>query len=106
MIAMALLRRTPLNTADLAASLADCFITPVWIITGVLLWRERAWGYLAGPGMLFQGSLLFAALILFLLIQPVLTGTPFLPANVVVISILGLVCFIPFAWFVYGMQRR
>jgi hypothetical protein len=41
--------------------------------------------YVAGLGMLFQGSMLFIALITFLLLQPFLANEPFAIADIVVI---------------------
>jgi len=42
-------------------------------------------------------------LIVFLLIQPVLTDAPFAIVDVVVILVMGLVCFVPFGLFVRGV---
>ena len=52
--------------------------------------------------MLSQGSMLFVALIIFLLLQPLLTSAPFAFTDVLVIAVMGLVCFIPFGMFVRG----
>lgn len=71
-----------------AAVLAADFLTiPAWIIGGALLWRRRPLGYVAGAGLLFQASMLFVALIIVLLAQPVLTGSPFALADVIVIAL-------------------
>jgi hypothetical protein len=48
--------------------------------------------------------MLFIALIIFLLLQPLLTGVPFAIANVLVIFVMGLICFIPFTLFVRGVM--
>ena len=85
------------------ALLADFLTGPAWVIGGVLLWRRRQFGYVAGLGLLFQASMLFIGLIIFLLIQPFLTTEPFALIDVVVILILGLICFVPFALFVRGV---
>jgi hypothetical protein len=95
-----------LARTELAVSLADFFITPAWIIVGVLLWRRNELGYVTGLGMLFQGSMLFIALITFLLLQPFLTAAPFAIADVAVIFTMGLLCFIPFARFVRGVVAK
>jgi hypothetical protein len=47
--------------------------------------------------------MLFIALILFLLLRPFLTAAPFALADVVVVFIMGLICFIPSALFVRGV---
>lgn len=97
----ALLART-----ELAVNISDFLITPAWIIVGVLLWRGKKPGYVAGLGMLFQGGLLFIALIAFLLLQPLLTDAPFTIADIVVIFAMGLICFIPFTLFVRGVVAK
>jgi len=56
--------------------------------------------------MLFQGSMLFIALIIFLLLQPFLTTAPLAIADIVVIFMMGLICFIPFALFVRGAMAE
>lgn len=92
--------------AELAVHIADFLITPAWVIVGVLLWRRRVLGYVMGLGMLFQASSLFIALIIFLLIQPLLTAAPFAASDAVVIFIMGLLCFIPMVLFVRGALAK
>jgi len=84
---------------ELALHISDFLITPAWIIGGILLWRREELGYVAGLGLLFQASTLFIGLIIFMVLQPALTGAPFVLADVVVILVMGLVCFIPFVRF-------
>lgn len=93
---------TPSET-ELAVHVADFFITPAWVVGGILLWRQQEWGYVVGFGLLFQATLLFVALILFLLLRPFLTNAPFLLADVIVIFVMGLICFVPFGFFVRGI---
>jgi hypothetical protein len=97
---------TLLAETELAVNVSDLLITPAWIIGGILLWQRKPLGYLAGLGLLFQGSMLFIALIVFLLLQPLLTSAPFAAADVIVIFMLGLVCFIPSALFVRGVLAK
>ena len=96
---------TPLSRTELAVLVADTMIIPAWIIGGALLWRRQALGYVAGAGLLFQASMLFVGLIIFLLLQPVLTDTPFAAADVAVVFVMGLVCFVPFGLFTRGLVR-
>ena len=91
---------------ELALQIADVVITPAWVIGGILLWRRQALGYVTGLGLLFQASMLFIALIIFLLLQPFLTTAPFVLVDVVVIFVMGLICFVPFALFVRGMVSK
>ena len=90
---------------DLRLATADVIITAAWIIGGVLLWRRQALGYVSGTGLLFQGSMLFIGLILFFLLQPLLTGADFALTDAVVTFAMGFVCFIPFGLFVRGVIR-
>ncbi|MGB2957237.1 MAG: hypothetical protein WBB64_14865 [Anaerolineales bacterium] len=99
----ALISQSPITKTELALHTADFLISPAWVICGLLLWQRKALGYVAGLGVLFQASMLFIGLIIVLLIQPFLTTAPFVLVDVVVIFIMGLVCFIPFALFIRGV---
>jgi hypothetical protein len=92
-----------LTETELAVNMADFITTPAWVIGGIMLWQRKELGYVTGLGLLFQGSLLFIALIIFLLLQPLLTDAPFAIADVIVILVMGLICFIPFGLFVRGV---
>lgn len=94
-----------LSEAELAVNIADFLTTPAWVIGGILLWKRKELGYVTGLGLLFQGSMLFIALIIFLLLQPLLSGVPFAVVDVIVIAGMGLICFIPFGLFVRGIAR-
>jgi hypothetical protein len=102
----ALANQTPITGTELALHISDFLITPALVICGVLLWRRKEFGYVSGLGLLFQASMLFIGLIIFLLLQPFLTPTPLVLADVVVIFIMGLICFIPFALFVRGVVAK
>jgi hypothetical protein len=102
----ALVNQTPIGTTELAVLISDFVTSPASIIGGVLLWRRKPLGYVAGMGLLFQTSMLFVGLILFMLLQPLLTAAPFSLADVVVVFIMGLVSFVPFALFVRGVVSR
>jgi hypothetical protein len=102
----ALINQTPIPEADLGVQVADSFAVPAWIIGGILLWRRRPLGYVAGAGLLFQASMLFVGVIGFLFLQPLLTAMPFALNDVIVLSIMGLICFVPFGLFVRGVVSR
>lgn len=99
----ALTSQTPIAETELALHTADFLIVPAWVIGGVLLWRRKEFGYVTGLGLLFQASMLFIGLIIFLLLQPFLTSAQFVLVDVVVIFTMGMICFIPFALFVRGV---
>jgi hypothetical protein len=92
-----------LSVPELATAAADLLIIPVWLIGGVLLWRRQAFGYVIGAGLLFQASMLFIGLLVFFILQPFLAAVPFRLEDFVVISVMGLICFIPFGLFVRGV---
>ena len=102
-IANALSSQTPIAETELALHTSDFLIAPAWVVCGVLLWRRKDSGYVAGLGLLFQASMLFIGLIIFLLIQPFLTTAPLALIDIVVVFAIGLICFIPFALFVRGV---
>lgn len=102
-LAGAVVNGTDLPRTELAVNIADFFITPAWIIGGIQLWRRQTFGYVTGLGLLFQGSMLFIALIIFLLLQPLLTNAPFALVDAIVIFVMGLICFVPFGLFVRGV---
>jgi hypothetical protein len=102
-IVQALISQTEIAETELALHTADFLITPAWVVCGVLLWQRKAFGYVAGLGLLFQASMLFIGLIIVLLLQPFITAAPFSLVDVVVILVMGLVCFIPFALFIRGV---
>ena len=78
----ALVNRIPIASTELSVLVSDFMINATWIIGGVMLWRRKPLGYVAGLGLLFQGSMLFSGLIVFLLLQPVLTSAAFAPADI------------------------
>ena len=98
-----LISKTPLAGPELALQVSDFIVSPAWVIGGILLWRRKPLGYVTGAGLLFQASMLFIGLIVFLLLQPLLTAAPFALVDTVVTFILGLICFVPFALFVRGL---
>jgi hypothetical protein len=95
--------RTPMAETDLALNAVDYMVAPALVIGGVLLWHRKAFGYVAGLGLLFQASMLFIGLIVVLILQPFLTAAEFALVDVVVVFVLGLICFVPFALFARGV---
>ncbi len=100
---VALANQTSITGTELALHVSDFLYSPALVIGGILLWRRKDFGYVSGLGLLFQASMLFIGLIMFLIIQAVLMITPFALVDVVVISIMGLICFVPFALFFRGV---
>jgi hypothetical protein len=102
----ALISQTPVAAAELALNVSDFMMAPAWVIGGVLLWRREALGYVTGLGLLFQASMLFIGLIFVLILRPFITSAQFVLSDVLVIFVMGMVCFIPFALFVRGVASK
>lgn len=102
----ALISQTPLPAAELALHVSDFMISPAWVIGGVLLWRRQALGYVTGLGLLFQASMSFIGLIVVLILRPFITAAQFVLSDVLVVFVMGMVCFIPFGLFVRGAASK
>jgi hypothetical protein len=100
MITRALINQSSIATTDLSVLLADFLLSPAWIIGGVLLLRRKALGYVSGLALLFQASMLFIGLIVFLALQPLLTDAPFAIVDILVVFLMGMICFIPFGMYI------
>jgi hypothetical protein len=99
----ALTRGVVLAETDLAVNISDFLTSPAWIIGGCLLWQRKELGYVAGLGLLLQGSLLFVALVMYMIVQSFLTSTPFPILDATEVMSMGLLCFIPFGLFFRGV---
>lgn len=64
----ALANTTPITGPELSLHTSDFLISPALVIGGVLLWRRKEFGYVSGLGLLFQASMLFIGLIIFVII--------------------------------------
>jgi hypothetical protein len=102
-ITSALMSGVPILTTELGVLVADLLLSVAWIAVGIQLWRRRPLGYLLGAGLLFQASMLFVGLIAFLLLQPLLANVPLALTDVLVVSLMGLLCFVPLSLFARGV---
>lgn len=96
----------PIARTDLAVDIADLLIAPLWMIGGVLLILRKALGYVAAVGLLFQASMLFIALAVFLPLQSLLMGGQLRLADAVVILLMGSACFVPLILLLRGPRSR
>lgn len=94
-----------LTKAELAPNLSDIVISPVFIIVGISLWKKKALGYIGGLGTLFSAVMLFVGLIIFMLLQPLLTTEAFSLMDLIIVAIMGMICAIPFVLFVRGVMK-
>jgi len=88
MLVEAAAQQVMLPLTEIGVLLADVAVSVLWIACG---------------GLLFGASMLFVCLIAFLLLQPTLTTELFVPIDVIVVFIMGCVCFIPTGLFIRGV---
>jgi hypothetical protein len=106
MIAQASVNQITLPVSEIGVLIADMVLSAIWIAGGILLLLRKPLGYASGLGLLFAGSMLFIALIIFLLLEPLLTEAPLALTDVIVVLLMGMSCFIPFFLFLRGVLLR
>ncbi len=99
----AIITKAALPETEIALNISDFLISPATVIVGILLWQRKKFGYVSGLGLLFQQSMLFIGLIAVLVMHPYIIDVPFPLIDIVVVFIMGLVCFIPFFLFARGV---
>ena len=99
----ALTSQAPVTTLECAQWIADLAVgMPPLLVGGLLLWRREALGYVAGMGMLLVGSMLFIGLIHVMVFQALASAAPIDGVGILIVLVMGAICFIPFALFVRG----
>jgi hypothetical protein len=98
-----MIKRAALPSSEIGVLIADVILSLIWIAGGVLLLRKSPLGFVSAFGLLFAASMLFAGLIIFLILQPLITDATFSISDIIVIFLMGLVCFIPFILFARGV---
>jgi len=106
MIVAAGTNRAALPILEIGVLVADIVLSVLMIAGGAALLRRMPLGYISGLGLLFAASMLFVGLIVFLLLQPLITEAPFALLDVIVVFVMGLICFIPFGLFVRGVASE
>jgi hypothetical protein len=91
---------------DIGVSIADMVLSALLFIGGIQLFRRKPLGYVSGMGLLFTASTLFIGVILIVLLQPILTSAPFVLEDVIVLSGMALICFIPTGLFMRGVLLK
>lgn len=97
---------TSIPAGEYGTLIADLILSTLWAAGGILLLRRRPLGYAAGLGLLFAVSMLFVGLIVFLLVQPLITTAKFALVDVLVVAAMSLVCFIPFGMYWRGAAKQ
>ncbi|MCB2179539.1 hypothetical protein KQH54_00285 [bacterium] len=95
-----------LTATIIGLNLSDMILSVAWIVGGGALWRQTQLGYKLGAGLLYQGSMLFLALIVLMLVQPFILGGVVAWVDVIVLAVMGLVVFFPLGMFLRGVARR
>jgi hypothetical protein len=75
---------------------------PAMLIGGVLLWRHKRLGYVAGAGLLLQFGLTPTGLAAIIAFQPILSASPLDVGTIVGLLIFSMVCFASLAFFIRG----
>jgi hypothetical protein len=91
---------------DIGVLIADMILSLLWIAGGILLIMRKPLGIAGGLGLLFSASALFIALVIFLLLGPVLTEMPLKPGDILVVIAMGMVCFIPFYFYLRAVLSK
>ena len=78
---------------------------PALLVIGLLLWRCEALGFVAAPGLLFQGGVLNAGFALVLVTEAIFTSSPINAPFVALVFVIGAISFILLAFFVRGAAR-
>jgi hypothetical protein len=105
LIAGAVITRRAISGTQLATLVADLVVSPVWIAGGLQLWRRRDFGYVSGAGLLFQASMLFIALVVLLLVQPLVAGTQPAWTDLAVVLVMASVFIVPLVLCARGVAR-
>jgi hypothetical protein len=104
-IAGALTSTGPIPMLEIAVRIADLVMLPLWVAGGVSLLRRKPFGYTSAAGLLFMSSMLFIGLLVFFVLQPIMTDLPFPTVDFVVVLVMGMISFVPFGLYLRGVGR-
>jgi hypothetical protein len=105
-IITALLDQRPVGSMQLAQWIDDLVVaSPPLFMAGLLMLKRRAFGYVAGTGLLLVCSMLFMGLVPFMVVRAQLSNTPLNATDILVVLVSGLICFIPFPLFLRGTSK-
>ncbi len=102
-IVTSLINKTNADVLTLALWIDDLLIMcPVMIIGGILLWRKKALGYIAGFGILLAYGLLSLGLVPVLTFKANYNSVPVGIVDIIVVVVMGLICLVPLIFFIRG----
>ncbi|MBN2048462.1 MAG: hypothetical protein JW750_11510 [Anaerolineaceae bacterium] len=105
MMANAVVSGAEMSGVDFALNRADFLAAPAWMVSGMMLWERKGFGYAAGLGMLCAGSMLFIGLMVVLVARALMAGEALPWVDMGVVGAMGLVILIPFIGFLRGVAR-
>jgi hypothetical protein len=106
LIVNALTSHAPVSSTSYASWVTDFTVQlAALLIAGVLLWRREALGYVAAPGLLFQGAVLNAGFALVLVIQALFTASSINVPFVALVFVIGAISFILLTFFVRAAAK-
>jgi hypothetical protein len=102
----ALLSHASVTSTSYASWVTDFTVQlPALLVAGVLLWRLDALGYVAAPGLLFQGGVLNAGFALVLVIESIFTASSINIPFVALVFVIGMISVTLLVFFVRGAAR-
>jgi len=90
---------------EMAIHISDIVLSIGWVVGGISLWRRTAFGYAGGGGLLYQGCMLFLAVIAAAIVQPLMFELAIVWMDVIVLAVMAFVVVIPFTLFVRAVKR-
>lgn len=107
LIVTALINKTPVANDDVVVWIDDLMVAcPALLVSGILLWRRKPFGYMSGAGLLLAYGVLALGVIPVMAVQAQYKGTALDPADVIVFAVMALICFVPFGFFVKGAVEK
>lgn len=91
---------------EIGVLVADLVVSLVWVAAGVAMIRRSPAGHASGLGVLVLANLLFGGLVVFLLVEPVLTGTDPSVGDLVAVAAMWPVTLIPGVLYARGVASR
>lgn len=91
---------------DMGVNIADAILCSLWIVCGILLIGKPKNGGIPVFVCFFHGSMLFLALLLFMIMQPLVCGTEFVLADFLVILLMSMTFVVPLILFIRGLAKE
>ena len=103
LIVTALATQAPVHVQELAVWIDDFTVgVPAVLVGGILLWRRKALGHVAGAGLLLAYGVLALGVIPFMVLEARYTASRIDAAGIVLVLVMAALCFTPFGFFVRG----